>query len=239
MNWNLKSGVLIVGSLLWQDYVHIKGDDIRRNWRDFKLDLDNKIAVKVPIRYGRLSSSKIPTIVFSNKMKNKLGFAYVVPLKSPINNHDQLICEAMALSVAEGMRGNFVMSWGILTYLINEKKINPEIKNMIVKCFRNKKNQSFAPKDYKVGREISCVTLSLKLNIDWIQTLVPSDQDRLSQFDLLLATATKPENEMLGIEKIAERIIADLERRYFLNNISHGIITYNDFEISKRLDKGQ
>lgn len=30
---DLKGGVLIIGSLLWQDYLDKPGDDIRKNWR--------------------------------------------------------------------------------------------------------------------------------------------------------------------------------------------------------------
>jgi hypothetical protein len=238
MDNKLNSGVLIIGSLLWQDYTHEKGDNIRLNWRNTRLSLADKIAVKIPIRYGRLSgskNSKVPTMIFSNKMQNKLGIGYVVPFKSVINNYDQLLCEAMELSVAEGMMGNFVKDWGVLAYLVNENKINKETKKEIIKLFKQRKNQQFIPKEYKVGREKSCVTSSLKLDINWPQALIPSDQIKLNQFDFVLGTATNPKNEVVTIDTIAKKIAADKDRRYFLNNISNGIITYEDFDIAKKI----
>lgn len=93
MNWNLKGGVIIIGSLLWQEHLHKPGDKIRLDWRKDYLDLENKIQVKVPIRYGRISTksgSGIITMVFSNKMKKKLGFAHVVPLNRRIQNIDEM-----------------------------------------------------------------------------------------------------------------------------------------------------
>lgn len=86
MNWELKSGVIIIGSLLWQDYLEREGDNIRLNWRNSNLDMENKIPVKVPIRYGRISEkSGIPTMIYSNRMKNKPGFGYVVPFHKIIS----------------------------------------------------------------------------------------------------------------------------------------------------------
>ena len=66
---DLKGGVLIIGSLLWQDHLDEVGDDIRKNWRDNSLLLANKIQVKTPIRYGRFSdNSKIYTKLFISKI---------------------------------------------------------------------------------------------------------------------------------------------------------------------------
>ena len=238
MEWNIKSGVLIIGSLLWQDYTYVKGDNIRLNWRNSSLALSDKIAVKVPIRYGRLSGRRnheIPTMIFSNKMKRKLGIGYVVPFQSPINTYNELLSQANDLSNAEGMHRVFVKNWGVLSYLINNKKINPKIKSEVIKLFRQNKNDPFNPKDYRVGREKPCITLSLKLDISWLQTLIPSEQKKLDQFDFLFATATNPENKVVSLNTIANKIMGDNDRRYFLNNISNGIITYEDFEIAKKL----
>lgn len=233
MNWNLKSGVLIIGSLLWQDYLDEKDDNIRHNWRLARLDMDNKIPIKVPIRYGRISRYGTPTMIFSNKMKSKLGFAYLVPFKSVINNDAQLTLETNSLSAAEGMKGNFVTNWGVLTYLLNEQKIDKAIKSEIISLFKKRKNQAFKPEEYKSGKEKACITSSLKLDINWIESLDPSDQKKINQFDFLLATATKPENKVVTLQQIAAGIKADNDRKYFLNNLSHGIVTQEDFEISK------
>ncbi|GJM17606.1 MAG: hypothetical protein DHS20C13_29330 [Thermodesulfobacteriota bacterium] len=234
---NLKSGVLIIGSLLWQDYVHRIGDDIRLNWRNSYLDLDNKIHVKVPIRYGRISNSEIPTMVFSNYMKTKLGFGYLVPFKNKIHSEDQLISHTVALSVAEGMRGNFVTSWGVLVYLFNNNKISNEDKKEIVRFFRKRKNRSFEIKDYKTKGERSCLTKSMKLDINWIEPIAKSDQEELETFDVIFATATKPNPIRPTTKILAEKIWEDTDRMYFLNNLANGIITQDDFEISSQLKR--
>ena len=102
MNWNLKGGVIIIGSLLWQDYLNQKDDNVRLTWRNSYLDIENKIPVRVPIRYGRKSNSGIMTMVFSNRMAKRNGFGYVVPFNKPINNSDELLTKCRALSRAEG-----------------------------------------------------------------------------------------------------------------------------------------
>lgn len=57
--FNLKGGVLIIGSLLWQDYLNKLGDDIRKTWRVKHLLVDSKIMISVPIRYGRYSDISV------------------------------------------------------------------------------------------------------------------------------------------------------------------------------------
>lgn len=235
MNWNLQSGVIIIGSLLWQDYLEKEGDNIRLNWRNSNLDINNRISIKVPIRYGRISKSGIPTMVYSNRMKNKLGFGYAIPLKKLINNLEELTCESVALSAAEGMKGNFVRSWGVLTYLLNDKKIEPNQRNEIIKFFIKRKNSKFEVNEYKVTPEKSCITESLKLNVNWVEPILESDAEKLNKFDFLMATATKPKNKLLTYKEIAHGIKSDNDRKYFINNLSNGIITNEDFNISKLL----
>jgi hypothetical protein len=232
MNWNLTGGVLIIGSLLWQDYLYDKGDDIRLNWRNAHLDFNNKIPVKVPIRYGRIPESEIATMVFSNRMKNRKGFGFVVPFKKKINNQDELLWEALALSAAEGMKGNFVCTWGVLAYLLNTGTIPDNLKKEIISLFRKRKNIQFNIEDYKVTGERSCLTRSLKLDIDWIEAVIPEDKEKLNNFHFLLATATMPKKPISTKEEIAETIKTDNKRRYFINNLTSGIITSEDFEIS-------
>jgi len=71
----LKGGVIIVGSLIWED--HLKAEDrdnIRRNWRRVNL-IDNSSPSKVPIRYGRKSQSRDDTytMIFSKSCETNLG----------------------------------------------------------------------------------------------------------------------------------------------------------------------
>jgi len=54
----------------------------------------------------------------------------------------------------------------------------------------------------------------------------------MDEFHLLLATATKPMDRIPKIEEIANTIKAD-KRKYFVNNVTHGIVTHDDFEIAR------
>jgi hypothetical protein len=222
MSLNLKAGVIIIGSLLWQDYLYNQGDDIRANWRSAHLDLNNKIPVKVPIRYGRKSRSNIMTMVFSNRMARKTGFGYVVPFKKIINNKDELLCEAIALSAAEGMNGNFVSSWGVLAYLLNDSIIDVIQKKEIATLFRKKRNAKFDIREYKVGKERSCISKSLKLDINWVAPVSGNDKQKIDEFHFTH-------------KEIAQTIKTDIQRKYFINNLINGIITHDDFEIAKLL----
>jgi len=238
MNWNLRCGVIIIGSLLWQKYLHDENDNIRLNWRNSHLDVENKILIKVPIRYGRRSNSGIMTMVFSNRMAKRTGFGYVVPLSNKINDQDDLLGECLALSAAEGMNENFVASWGgVLAFLLNDSIIEESIKKEIIKLFRRRKNEVFDINEYKVGKERSCITKSLKLNINWVDPVLDSEKSKINEFHFLLATPTKPMNKIPTYKEIAETINSDIKRKYFINNLTHGIITQDDFEIAKCLIK--
>ena len=175
------------------------------------------------------------TMVFSNRMAKKKGFGYVVPFKKEINNQDELLCETVALSAAEGMKGNFVSCWGVLAYLLNDSIIAADKKKEIVKLFRQRKNNVFDILEYKVGRERSCITKSLKLDINWVVPILESDKRKIDELHFLLATATKPMKSIPSFKEIAQTIKSDKKRNYFINNLINGIITYDDFEISKLL----
>lgn len=236
MNWNLNGGVLIIGSLLWQNDLKDENDNIRLSWRNAHLDIEHKIPVKVPIRYGRKSRSNIMTMVFSNRMAKRKGFGYVVPFKKKINNQEDLLNECYTLSEAEGMGGCFVTSWGgLLAYLLNDLTISEDIKKEISRFFRHHKNRKFNIEEFKVGRERSCITKSLKLDIDWIDPIVDRDKSKINDLHLLLATPTKPLDRIPTIKEIAETVKTDNKRYYFINNVTNGIITQEDFEISKNL----
>ena len=129
-DWNLTGGVIIIGSLLWQD--HFNGqDNIRKDWRNNNLDEKSKIMVKLPIRYGRYSNGNIYTMVFSNNCQRykRLGTGYVFPFKSnQMRDFDALLSEAKAMSSAEGMDGDLEKDWGKVSILFNPDKINTKIE---------------------------------------------------------------------------------------------------------------
>ena len=54
----LKGGIIIIGSLFWEDHLdNEKTDNIRKNWRQQYLN-DSPKLTKVPIRYGRASQTR-------------------------------------------------------------------------------------------------------------------------------------------------------------------------------------
>ena len=128
----LNGGVIIIGSLLWQhDLCPAKSDNVRRSWRNTALILDEKILVKLPIRYGRYSKGSIYTMVFSTRCEKtqRLGTGHVIPFKNNSIEHlDVLICEARMMSKAEGMEGKFIggtnQIWATMGILINKHKVD-------------------------------------------------------------------------------------------------------------------
>lgn len=232
--FDLKGGVIVIGSLLWQDHLNEKGDNIRLNWRENNLDMDNIIPVKLPIRYGRVSQSNIATTVFSNEMKNNLGCGYVIPFKETIENEDELRKQVVALSAAEGLKGNMVRKWGVLSYYFTDEDKHVE-NDVVIKYFKKNKNMDFNYQDFKIGNEKIVVYPSLKLNIDSIVTVNENDESKLYNLDFLLATVTKPNIKINETKRLASLVKGDTKRQYYINNISNGIITGEDFEISKLL----
>lgn len=75
---NLNGGVLIIGSLLWDDK-----KQTRKDWRKSFLKIDDKVKIPAPIRYGRISTSRCCTftMVLSQECndKDKLGKAFFCP----------------------------------------------------------------------------------------------------------------------------------------------------------------
>jgi hypothetical protein len=82
MPLNLRTGVLVVGSLDWESTIYGGAfvatlDPVRSNWRKTRLKVDKRSTqyVRVPIRYGRLSESRgnTYTMVFSPELGPRLG----------------------------------------------------------------------------------------------------------------------------------------------------------------------
>ena len=83
-NMKLKGGVIIIGSLIWEDHLK-KADNIRKNWRKQNL-LDKPVLAKVPIRYGRESQTRkhTYTMVFSKSCENTLGQGLILSFNEDI-----------------------------------------------------------------------------------------------------------------------------------------------------------
>lgn len=253
-SWNLRSGVIVIGSLLWQN--HLKEgnkDNIRKNWRDGSLREDAKIQVKLPIRYGRYSEGGIYTMVFSNNCYRykQLGTGYVLPFKAnPIRNLRQLLSEAKAMSEAEGMKGRFWGGkneiWGKMGILFNDSKIDKRTKRRILDCwqeqFRTDQGRLISC-DFKfVGNERPCVTKKGELTIRWVEPDIKRLLKRVFGFDFLIAAATKPKHETgkrgryPNAEEIAASVKRDKLRRYFNQNLEFGITTFQDDDVLNGLE---
>lgn len=231
---DLKGGVLVIGSLLWQDYLDKPGDDIRKNWRANSLSISNKIQVKMPIRYGRFSEkSQIYTMVFSNACKRKSGTAFVVPFLSQIQSNKQLINEAEKLSEAEGMKKKFVAGddvWSVLGILINPKHNGTKVKRNLVALWSNSLNKDFDDKLFRIGKEKTCIKSNGVLNIPWPSIVDPRKSKELSSYDFIIATATKP-TKYPSVTELADCVNNDKIRYYFIETFKSGIITFQDLQV--------
>lgn len=244
-NINIKGGVLIIGSLLWQDHLENGDrDNVRKLWRDRHLLLNHKIMVKVPIRYGRLSKSDIYTMVFSNSCaKNKNGTGYFIPFKQTITTFSDLVSEAKEVSVAEGMKGEFLSKetgtnnvWCVLGILTNPKTISKEQEKILQNNWSEIINSQggFDLKDFKQRGENSCLDKRGKLNINWPTPLDKRNAKILNSYDFIIATGTKP-TKYPNVNELIEKVKSDKTRNYFIENYNSGITTFQDIEVINKL----
>lgn len=250
MSFELNGGVLIIGSLLWQD--HTQTDKLgRENWRKRQLDLENKIFVRTPIRYGRLSSGNVYTMTFSNSCRGKKqGTGFVAPFKlNPISNFESLLVEVKELSRAEGMNSTFISTdrngqiWCVLGILFNMKRIQTKDKKMTLDWWKEKIRASdnyneFNSNKFKQGKEKPSVTQFGELNIPWPAAIDKECEERLDELSFLLATTTAPTGDRYPNSKTLEKSIAeDLKRKYFVNNRNNKITTFQDHKFENKLGK--
>lgn len=252
----VNGGVIIIGSLLWQDsLICNNNDNIRKNWRLNNLGKDyelSKILVYLPIRYGRYSNNGLYTMVFSNdcSKNSKLGIGYVIPfITNPLHYFWEIECQARKMSKAEGMNGKFVGNtnniWSTMGIIFNDSKISKPDKDYLLKQWSEKLKKDGGGNDaddYKIGQEESCITSDGELNINMPKIVYKRDQKRLNKLDFLIATSTKPKHEngkreYPDYKEIVESVKNDIVRHYFINNVKQNIRTFEDNEILVRLGK--
>ena len=237
-NMNYKGGVIIIGSLLWDN-------SARYEWRKSSLQtLETRVPVSIKIRYGRESGKQrfhTYTMIFSNHPTTELGQGCIIGFKQNIENKEMLKEQAIALAKAEGIWTNekpfLGRNWGAVGLLVNENKANADwIKSNWLQIFQeNRCEQSpyqFNHTQYSIDKELPVIDKYGFLQIDW-----PPEMD---DFDFLLATPTTPKpNRALTAREIAERMIEKSYRIYFDNNIEFNITTFQDDEISRILNSGR
>ena len=228
----LQGGVLIIGSLLWDD------NNGRTQWRTQRLNIDNAKPVAVPIRYGRFSNDRgAYTMVFSKLCyRHKvLGRGVIVPFTRSIATFDDLKSEAEHLDTAEGMNGNW--EWGAIGLLKNpSSRLTGDFLEQWKRYFREQslRYQAFGS---QTPSEMPALSPDGFLNLRW-----PLKNNSV-KYDFLLATPTKPRIQNYynvkrypSAEEIAALVPTDATR-YFIKNILHGIRTSEDVSIWKAVTK--
>ncbi len=234
MKMNLNGGVLIVGSLFWQDDLKPeKEDGIRKQWRENRLVEKNSVDVMVPIRYGRLSGQKkndnqVYTMVFDKSLHAKdFGIAKAIPFQNVITSWQELESEVVEMSKAEGTGNSFVKgmkAWCVCSIIFNPKVSLETQASTLKKWHENLKSNLEGYGHLSQARNRYCVGEEGELLISW-----PKYAD---DFDFLIATSTKAESDMSKItpEEIVKYIV---NRDYFLLNRKARIQTFQDIDIEK------
>ncbi len=125
---DLSIGILVIGSLAWDT------EGGRPRWRTERLKDGGSVFcnVKVPIRYGRLSHTKLAkpglgtyTMVFADSVGCPPGDAKVFPCTFAVSNFEDLWLEARWLWAAEVKKANkepsasVASDWGCVALLRN------------------------------------------------------------------------------------------------------------------------
>lgn len=216
----MKCGILIIGSLLWDD------SNERPAWRAARLKMDSQVPVRAPFYYGRKSGEQRGhtfTMTFATAQASSQGI--IVPCVADISNIEGLIAEAKALWKAEDANpkdGQIHKSWGCVGALFNPRVKDQKLAADWASHFRTVKAQ-----------RVSIVDDDGRLGMAWPVTLDGKPAD----FDVILATANKPEADRPAASAVADAWIAQNggHERYFFENVRHGIRTPDDAEIWRRI----
>jgi hypothetical protein len=238
MKKQLKVGVLIIGSLYWDDH---QADqlNLRKRWRQMRLSMKYKLHVKAPIRYGRLSGQTYTMVLSRNtEIEGQLGTAYFVPAKRACNSFNSLVKHAEFLSEAENAADKNLVKgrrekWCAIGLLFNPRISSVIKENMLSQWQRLLEASGLGDwySSFKIGNEESIISASGEILINWLQTVDARDQSKLDHCDIVIAVCTRANLEAYPTSKtVAENARQDL-RHYFYNNIKHGISTFQDNEI--------
>jgi hypothetical protein len=217
----MKAGVLIIGSLLWDDAPH------RIEWRRSRLVMDRKMQVTAPIHYGRLSQSRGNTFTMTFAMDGKLGQGILVPCRRDSSDINALLDEAHELWKAEfktAQLGSIGATWGCVGVLFRDALATNSLASKWATEFCKRTTSPVPP----VGN-------TGLLNIPWIEIASNESAD----IDLILATATRAETIRPTPESVADAWVqqSNGHERYFFNNVRYGIRTPNDLLIWRRIEE--
>lgn len=219
----MRCGILLIGSLLWEG-----GAECRRvDWREARLDIHRCVSVRVPIYYGRQSRSRGDTYTMTFSRGKPTGQAMLIACTAEIKTIENLIAEANALWKAEApnaTQGTLHKSWGCVGALFGPSAVNERLAADWTGHFQRIET-----------RCVSVVNSDGLLNITWPNMLNGKPAD----FDVILATTTKPEAEPPTAHTVADAWAGQDagHESYFFNNVKHGIRTSDDIEIWRRLEE--
>ena len=231
----LNVGILIIGSLLWDDECE------RPKWRDARLQLASAETVAVPIRYGLLSGKRrchTYTMVFSRLCQ--VGQAKMVRCSQPVSSAEELVAEAEHLWKAEqpsAKAGRIAADWGCVALRCNpERKIPEDLLKGWAERVGREPDYGHVSQTQAEGILVSKDGL---LQIAWPRLV---EGGAPVELDLLLATANDPKITATSPsypepETIANAWNAAASRHseYFWKNLDSGIRTFQDDEIRARL----
>ncbi len=238
----LKGGVIIVGSLIWEDHLNYKknGENyIRQHWRNQNLKL-TRFITPVPIRYGRISPTREKTysMIFTKGSEETLGQGLILEFKHSINSFEDLERQAIALAIAEGIYNNenkrISCKWGSVGLLINPSLKTTDFGKFeyLYKKWTNlyqNYGDDFIANDYQCDEDNEPpINQQGLLTIEWRQ--------EMTIFDVLLATPVVPDpKKVLTPKQIATKMIEKKYDTYFKSNLAHNIKTSQDDQIFKFL----
>lgn len=236
----LRGGVLIVGSLLWDNR------RIREDWRGAWLALDDSVKVQAPIRYGRRSRLRgcTYTVVFSRlclRGDYEGGVGIAVPFQRAIAGSADLLNAAWALWRAESLCDRVLdqvsASWGAIGILANPS--SDAVRSLLPHWAAYVgKQRGYGSLSYSRSEGPALHVSSGQLRMPWPHALDGSP----CSLDFLLATATdpslsEPRKRYPTADQVARAWIVDGndEVRYFRENRRCGITTFHDDRIRNRL----
>jgi len=243
---DIKIGVVVIGSLLWET------TEKRIRWRN-TLNVKDKILIDLPIRYGRQSLENRKgtySMVFSNNINQTktLGKGFVIPFKENIKSEQDFNRQMINLSDAEGISETRICkSWGTVCFKANpfigkakQSEVSLLWDNFVSTTKQNLTRNQKEPELIKFGE----TTEQKSIDNNWKLTINLDNlfQNELKDFDILVATsnAVKLKDDINcypTAKQIAKAINDSNYYEYFLRNIQYSIRTFQDKQIAKILKR--
>jgi len=227
MELNLKGGVIVIGSLYWED---IK---IRREWRDNSLSKKQGVKIALPMRYGRISPTRHNTYTMVLSMNcPKRGVGYAIPFSKLTTTVADLKRQSLAVASAERNEkydSELDWGWGALGILLNPGLASRDLDLKALKdSWTAWHSTNFSHAKYKLGKtEEPSIDKTGTLLFEW-----PKEVD----LDFLVATVIEPNVKRYpSAKQIANAMYRASYYNYFIQNRQSGIESFQDKEVLQLL----